>query len=94
MVLGNIYNSSKIILKETFLGCRYIVPQVRINKWALSLFTFEKIKRYAKETGIDLGLLPPKGDPLTKTEKEGIKEMENVFDGAVKFLDKDKNRDV
>ncbi len=38
MVGGNIYNGSKVMLEETFLGYRYIVPQVRINKWALSLF--------------------------------------------------------
>ena len=64
-----------------------------IRKSTGAIFT-EKIKRYAKETGIDLRLLPPKRDPLTKIEKNGIKEMGKVFNGAVKFVDKDKNRDV
>jgi hypothetical protein len=64
-----------------------------IRKSRGAIFT-EKIKRYAKEAGIDLGLLPPKRDPSTKTEKEGIEEREKVFGGAVKFIDKDKNRDV
>lgn len=69
----------------------YSDSSIRKNRGAI--FT-EKIKRYAKETGINLGLLAPKRDSLTKTEKEGIKEMEKVFGGAVKFVDKDKNRDI
>ncbi len=69
----------------------YSHSSIRKNRGAI--FT-EKIKRYAKEAGIDLQLLPPERDPLTKTEKGGIKEMEKVFGGPVKFLDKHKNRDV
>ena len=35
-----------------------------------------------------------KKDPLTKTEKEGIKKLEKAFGGAIKFVDKDKNGEV
>ena len=66
----------------------YSDSSIRKNRGAI--FT-EKIKRYAKEADIDLRLSSSQGDPLTKTEKEGIKEMEKVFGGAVKFLDRDKN---
>ena len=64
-----------------------------IRKSRGAIFT-EKIKRYAKETGIDLGLLSPKKDPLTKTEKEGIKQVEKNFGGMIKFVDKHKNGEV
>lgn len=43
-----------------------------IRKSRGAIFT-EKIKRYTKEAGIELGLSSPKKYPLTKTEKEGIK---------------------
>ena len=69
----------------------YSDSSIRKNRGAI--FT-EKIKRYAKEARIDLRLLPSKVDPLTKTEKEGINEMEKVFGGAVNFVNKDKNRDI
>lgn len=64
-----------------------------IRKSRGAIFT-EKIKRYAKEAGIDLGLLSPRKDSLTKTEKKGIKEVEKAFGGAIKFVDKRKNGQV
>lgn len=62
-----------------------------IRKSRGAIFT-EKIKRYSKEAGIDLRLSSPNKDLLTKTEKEGIKEVEKTFDGVIKFVDKNKNK--
>jgi len=64
-----------------------------IRKSRGAIFT-EKIKRYAKEAGIDLGLSSSKKDPLTKREREAIKEVEKAFGGIIKFVDKDKNGKV
>lgn len=64
-----------------------------IRKSRGAIFT-EKIKRYAKEAGIDLRLSPSKKDPLTKKEKEGIKEVEKAFGGFIRFIDKDENEEV
>ena len=50
----------------------YSDSSIRKNRGAI--FT-EKIKRYAKQAGIDLQLLLPKNDPLTKTGKKGTKEI-------------------
>lgn len=64
-----------------------------VRKSRGAIFT-EKVKRYAEEIGIDLGLLSPKKDPVTKIEKEGIKEVEKAFGGAIKFVDRRKNGEV
>jgi len=68
----------------------YSDSSIRKNRGAI--FT-DKIKIYAKQAGIDLRLLPPKSDPLSETEKEGIKEMEKVFGGGIKFGNKYANKD-
>lgn len=64
-----------------------------IRKSRGAIFT-EKIKRYAEGAGIDLGLSPSTKDPLTKVEKEGIKETEKAFGGAIKFVGRRKNGEV
>ena len=40
------------MLEDTFLRYRYIVPQVRINKWALSLFNRESDSLEAVQIGV------------------------------------------
>lgn len=54
----------------------YSHSSVRKNRGAI--FT-DKIKRYTKEAGIDLKLSSSKKDPLTKTKKEAVKQIEKAF---------------
>jgi hypothetical protein len=46
-------------------------------------------KKICKRGRDDLGLLSPKKRPLTKREREVVKEAEKAFGGRVEFVQKD-----
>jgi len=47
-----------------------------------------KKKREIIREWITSGKIENNRDPLTKVEKEGIKQVEKAFGGAIKFADK------